>query len=239
MENMKLSKAVQFIVILMAFLVLGISFKVMVLVEGLTEVRPVNAIPVVAGLTCGTIGALACSIGNLLADMVGTFSPYSALGVIANFTAAYLPYRLWYTFSEKKPDLHSGKNLFLYCLTSLLGAMAAAWILSFGMYVFGGGWVKEIYFYVFFNNFAFSIGFGMPILIILTSDGINMECCKPPKRYWIIGKRQTRKAVCLLFLCLMLLLLAAVLIMGTGPDEAGWMLPLSAAALTALLGQLI
>lgn len=236
---MRLSKAAQFIVVLMAFLVLGISFKVMVLVEGLTEVRPVNAIPVAAGLTCGMAGALACGIGNLLADMAGTFSPFSVLGVIANFTAAYLPYRLWYTFSDERPNLHSGRNLLLYGMASLLGAMTAAWILSFGMYVLGGAWVKEIYIYVFFNNFAFSVGLGMPILIILTSEGIDIECCKPPKRYRMIGRRQTRKAACLLYLCFMLLLLAGVLILGAGPAEAGWMLPLSAAALAALTGQMI
>lgn len=59
---MRLSKTARFVIVLAAFLVLGISFKVMVLVEGLTEVRPVNAIPVVAGLTCGMIGALACGM---------------------------------------------------------------------------------------------------------------------------------------------------------------------------------
>lgn len=236
---MRLSKTTRFVIVLAAFLVLGISFKVMVLVEGLTEVRPVNAIPVVAGLTCGMIGALACGIGNLLADMVGTLSSFSPLGVIANFTAAYLPYRLWHTFSDEKPNLHSGKNLLLYCMVSLLGAMTAAWLLSFGMYVFGGGWVKEIYIYIFFNNSAFSVGLGMPILIILTSEGIDIECCRPPERYLLIGKRQARKAACMLYLCFMLLLLAAVLVMELGPAEAEWMLPLSAAALAVLLGQLI
>ena len=42
---MRIGKGKQFLITLAAFLVLGISFKVMVLVEGLTEVRPVNAIP--------------------------------------------------------------------------------------------------------------------------------------------------------------------------------------------------
>ena len=91
---MQLKKGKQFFITLAAFLILGISFKVMVLVEGLTEVRPVNAIPPVAGLLCGPVGAAACGIGNLLADMAGTFSASSLLGVIGNFLAAYMPYRL-------------------------------------------------------------------------------------------------------------------------------------------------
>ncbi len=184
---MRLSKTKQFFLTLAAFLVLGISFKVMVLVEGLTEVRPVNAIPPAAGLLFGPVGALACGIGNLLADMAGTLSAGSVLGVIGNFTAAYLPYRLWYLRSEEKPNLHSGKNIIKYIVISAVSAVTVASILFFGLYVLQGVWMEQIFIIVFFNNLGFSIGLGMPIIIILTSEGINVDCCPPP------GKKMRRK----------------------------------------------
>ena len=95
--------------VLCAMLLLGISFKVMVLVEGLTEIRPVNAIPPVAGLLFGPVGAAACGIGNVLADLAGTFSPYSVLGLVGNFMAAYFPYRLRHLFLKKNQTSIAGK----------------------------------------------------------------------------------------------------------------------------------
>ena len=140
---MKKENIRHFFIVSGAFLVLGISFKVMVLVEGLTEVRPVNAIPPVAGLLCGPAGALACGIGNLIADLAGTFSSGSVLGFIGNFMAAWLPYRLWHLLSGELPNLHSGKNILRYCLICLLGAMTVAWILSFGLYLLQGTWIRH------------------------------------------------------------------------------------------------
>ncbi len=236
---MKLSKTKQFFIVIAAFLILGISFKVMVLVEGLTEVRPVNAIPPVAGLVCGPVGAFACGIGNLLADMAGTFSNTSVLGVIGNFMAAYLPYRLWYLFSDERPNLHSNRNILRYCAISLVAAMTVSWILSFGMYVFWGVWIEEIYTYVFLNNFGFSIGLGLPILIILTSDSVRIECSRPMKQYLLLKSKFLKKSAYTVYLCLMVLLSSAVFFLHLSPDQAGWMLPVSAVALAALLCQLL
>jgi energy-coupling factor transport system substrate-specific component len=89
---MTISRKKQFAITFAAFLVLGASFKVMTLIEGLTEVRPVNAIPPVAGLCFGPVGGLACGLGNLFADFFGEFTWYSFLGMAANFIAAFLPY---------------------------------------------------------------------------------------------------------------------------------------------------
>ena len=55
------------------FIGMAVPFKVMVLIEGLTEVRPVNAVPVVVGLLFGPAGAWGCALGNLVADLFGTF----------------------------------------------------------------------------------------------------------------------------------------------------------------------
>lgn len=241
---MKISKGKQFAITLAAFLVLGISFKVMVLIDGLTEVRPVNAIAPVAGLLCGWVGALACALGNLLADMTGTLSPVSILGVIGNFVAAYLPYRLWYMLSDRKlpgerPNLHSGRNILRYIVISLIAAMTVAWILSFGMYLFWGIWIEKMCVYIFWNNLGFSIGLGMPLLIILTSKGIHVESCAPPRKYLLLRKAAVCRIVCMGYLCLLLLLTASVLFGHLDPAVEFWMKPISALALAGLIGLLV
>ena len=40
----------------LVFIGMAVPFKVMVLIEGFTEVRPVNAVPVVVGLLLGLLG---------------------------------------------------------------------------------------------------------------------------------------------------------------------------------------
>ena len=236
---MQIGKGKQFLITLAAFLILGISFKVMVLVEGLTEVRPVNAIPPVAGLICGPVGAAACGIGNLLADMAGTFSASSAIGVIGNFLAAYLPYRLWYLFSDEEPNLHSGRNIAKYCMISAICAMTVSWILTFGLYILQGVWMEQIYVYVFFNNVGFSVGLGMPLFIILTSDSIRIKCCRFTEKNYILEQPVLRQAVCVGYAGFMLLLFAGVAIWRFSPAEAPWLLSVSAAAAACLIVMLV
>lgn len=231
----KTQKLKHFLVVLIAFLVLGISFKVMVLVEGLTEVRPVNALPPVAGLVCGPVGALACGIGNLLADLVGTFSKASVLGVAANFLAAYLPYRLWYLFSKESPNLHGGKQMLLYTILSLAAALTAAWVLAFGFLWVNGVWMKEIYTYVFYNNFGFSIGLGMPILIILTSPDVRVQCCEPPRSLVPKHLRYLQKTVFGMYLGVLLFLMLEIMVLRVNPSSECWLHWLSLAALAGLL----
>lgn len=232
---MQLKKGKQFLITLAAFLILGISFKVMVLVEGLTEVRPVNAIPPVVGLLWGPIGAAACGIGNLLADMAGTFSASSLLGVAGNFLAAYLPYRFWQLFSDEEPNLHSRKNRILYCLISVVSAMTVAWFLAFGLYVLKGVWMEQIYTYVFFNNLGFSVGLGMPLFIILTSDSVQMKGCRFIGKNRILEQRILRQAVCAGYVCCMLLLFAGVIYWRFSPAKTPWMFSVSVTAAVSLV----
>ena len=240
MQNVTIvSKRKQFIITLCAMLVLGISFKVMVLVEGLTEIRPVNAIPTVAGLICGPVGAAACGVGNLIADLAGTFSIGSLLGLAGNFLAAYVPYRLWHLFRAEPPNVRSGRNIALYCGISCLTSMLVAWFLSFGLYLIRGVWMENIFTYVFWNDLGFSVGLGMPLLILLTSNDIGIVCCPGPHRPAAPARNNARRAICAAFSIVMASITAAVLIGHASPEQHQWMLYLSMAAAILLAGQLL
>lgn len=185
----------QFLLTMIPFVVLAAAFKVMVLVEGFTEVRPANAIPVVSGLAFGAVGALGCAVGNLIADFFGTFGMTSILGVIGNFMAAYLPYRMWHAFSKDRPNVHTWRNMLLYVWISFVSALSCAWILGIGLELFFGIWQETIYKYVLLNNFGFSLCLGLPLLILATSDSIclpmrtagKQECIFRLKRKHIVG----------------------------------------------------
>lgn len=206
---MRLSKGKQFLICTAVFAVLGAAFKVMVLVEGFTEVRPVNAVPMLAGLSFGSIGALGCGIGNLIADVFGTFNLTSVLGFFANFVAAYLPYKLWHLLKKEEPNVHTWKNIGLYVCLSALSALTAACMLGFGLYYFFDSWIETIFTYVLFNNFGFSVALGLPLFIVLTSDSVNLVCteAKESKYHWL---KSMKKPVLIAYTLLMVVIAAGV-----------------------------
>ena len=237
---MVISPKKQFLIVFTVFFVLGSAFKVMVLIEGLTEIRPVNAIPPVAGLAFGPIGAVACGLGNLAADLLGSFDWTSVLGVVGNFVAAYLPYKLWHLFSSETPNLHSKRNILLFGSICLLSAFTVAWFLSFGLYTFFGLWIEQIYTYVFFNNFGFSMLFGMPTLIILTSDSISIVCRKPARNFVLGGERKKLKyLICGTYCLLMIGVFICVYFFHISPENTPGLMALSVLSFAALLCQLI
>jgi len=76
--------------------------------------------------------------------------------------------------------------------------------------------------YVFLNNFGFSLGLGMPILIILTSDSVNVVCCDPPASGRLCKSSAKRNIVCGGYLLLMLLILTGVFL-HCNPADNSWM----------------
>lgn len=164
----------------LVFIGMAVPFKVMVLIEGLTEVRPVNAEPVVTGLLLGPAGAWGCAIGNLVADLFGTFSRASVLGFFGNFIAAWLPYKLWhYTGSGEKPNVKNFKNIVKYLVICAVAALATAILLACGLDVFFDMWIPQIFWIIFFNNLGFSVFLGLPVFIVLTCDDVKIEITMP------------------------------------------------------------
>lgn len=162
------------------FIGMAIPFKVMVLIEGFTEVRPVNAVPVVAGLLFGPAGAWGCAFGNLIADMFGTFSSASILGFFGNFIAAYLPYKLWHFLSRNEtPNVKSFKNVMKYVLISATAAFATAILLACGLDLFLNLWMPQVFWIIALNDLGFPLVLGLPVFIVLTTDESHFKITMP------------------------------------------------------------
>lgn len=205
MKRTEVPKWKQFLVTFIMFAFLGVCFKVMVLVKGFTEVRPANGVPVPAGLCCGWIGGVACAFGNLFSDFFGTLAPSSSVGFIGNFAAAYMPYKLWYVFTDEEPNVHSIKNMLIYLLISFTAALAVAWMIGSGLWLLFGTPVENISLYIFMNDFVFSVVLGLPVFIVLTSDEFKIVCAKKPKDVIKLsaGKRRIMTAVYTLILAIL------------------------------------
>ncbi len=111
------------------FAAILIPFKGIPLIPGLTELRPANVIPVVFGLLFGPAGAWGAALGNLIGDFFGTLGAGSFFGFWGNFLAAYLPYKMW----RNRPLGRIKDHLPRFVLAVLLGAMACALVVGFGL----------------------------------------------------------------------------------------------------------
>ena len=153
------------------FAILSVSINVMQFAGGLSEIRPVNAIPAPVGLVFGPVGALACALGNLLGDMAH-FERYGGtvvLGVVGNFALAFIPYKVWRAMDGDTVCVHSWRQIGLFVWATAIGCMFCALLLGFGLETAFGQYYEELIPVTFSNNLVFSITFGLPALIVLTS----------------------------------------------------------------------
>ena len=164
-----------FVTIVVMFSVLSVSINVMKFAAGYSEARPVNAIPPVAGMLFGPIGAAACAMGNLFGDFPSmNFYGFTwILGLTGNFLAAYIPYKIWYAVTDKEVNMHSWKNILLFLWGAFAGSMVCSCILGYGLDLLYGYWRSELIRISFLNNFGFTVALGLPSLIVLTSDDIR------------------------------------------------------------------
>ena len=177
-----------FFTIVVMFAVLSASINVMKFAAGYSEARPVNALPAVAGMLFGPVGAAACALGNVLGDFpsLSRYGLTLVLGLVGNFLVAYIPYKIWYAVTDKEVNMHSWKNILLFLWAAFTGSMACSCVLGYGLEMLYGEWQNELIRISFLNNFGFTVALGLPSLIVLTSDDVRWGGWK---RRFLDGKK--------------------------------------------------
>jgi len=149
-----------------------IVFKAgIVIVPGITEVRPANVFPPVFGLLFGPAGAWGSAIGNLIGDMFGSSLGIGSLfGFIGNFFLAYIPYKMWgaaFGLVKKDnmaPDMKGWKKILAFEIVTLVASAACAIIISWYLDLAGIVPFAFLSITITVNNFAAAFILG-PILL--------------------------------------------------------------------------
>jgi energy-coupling factor transport system substrate-specific component len=117
-----------------AYVAVMLPFKGLVIIPGLTEVRPGAAIPVVLSFLFGPAAAWGSGFGNIIADALGgMLGPGSIFGFIGNFFYGYLPYALWRSFmAHKSPVLSGPKGWLLFGIILITNCLAIGSIIGWG-----------------------------------------------------------------------------------------------------------
>ena len=171
-NNPLMSFIVSTFVLLMIYLIVSIPFKVMEIIPGFTDIRPVAMLQPVYGIFFGIAGCIACAVGNLITDIVGDSLRWSSIaGFIANFVGPLLFYIYWKKLSHKPFDLKNVKNILTHMIVIVAAAVAEALMITPAVALV----YPDVDYWLFFltvilNTSAFPIFLGIPLIIVLQEE---------------------------------------------------------------------
>lgn len=175
-QNSKLHPVVQNIILtlilLLVFLIVAIPFKVMSVIPGFTDIRPVSLLQPVYGVFFGIPGCIAFAVGNLIGDIVSDSLRWSSIaGFAANFAAPFLFYIFWSKISKEPFSLRTGKNLLKQIAVTAVSAVVQAALITPAVvmiYPDVSGWVFATT--VLLNSSVFPIMLGIPLMILMHEE---------------------------------------------------------------------
>src|SRR5437879_5205156 len=149
-----------------------IPFKVGIpIIPGFVQLRPANAIPVVASLLFGPAAAWGAALGNLIGDLFGALGPGRLFGLPGDFHAGYVPYRLWGRLgplsSGRPPEPRTPRQILEYALIAILASLACAGTIGWGLDVMRLLPFQVLAPAIFINNVLMSSVLGPPLLLFL------------------------------------------------------------------------
>lgn len=160
------------LILLVVFLIVAIPFKVMSVIPGFTDIRPVSLLQPVFGVFFGLPGCMAFAIGNLIGDIVSDSLRWSSIaGFVANFAAPLLFHIYWNRISKTPFSLRTGKNLLIQvALIAVSAILQAALITPAVVLVY-----PEVSGFVFattvlLNGTVFPIMLGIPLMILMQEE---------------------------------------------------------------------
>ena len=145
----------------------------LVLIPGITEVRPANVFPPVFGLLFGPAGAWGAAIGNLIGDIFGgTMGIGSIFGFFGNFLLGFVPYKMWgsvfglVTKDDMSQTTNSLKKLVAFEIVALASSAACAIVIAWYLDLAAIVPYAFLAITITVNNFAAAVVLG-PILLSL------------------------------------------------------------------------
>ncbi|MBN1249708.1 MAG: QueT transporter family protein [Anaerolineae bacterium] len=144
-----------------------------VIVPGITEIRPANVFPPVFGLLFGPAGAWGAAIGNTIGDLFGgTIGPGSIFGFFGNFFLGFIPYKMWGATwglvkkGDMSPNVNNWKKIVAFEIVSFVAAAACAIVIAWYLDLTKIVPFAFLALVITFNNWLASVVVG-PILLAL------------------------------------------------------------------------
>lgn len=144
-----------------------------VLIPGITEVRPANVFPVIFGLLFGPAGAWGAAIGNTIGDMFGgTLGWGSLFGFFGNFYLGFVAYKMWGAIGlvpadDMSQNVDSWRKLAAYVIITIVAAAACGIIIAWYLDLTGIVPFAMLGIMITVNNSVAELILGPPLLLLL------------------------------------------------------------------------
>ena len=171
------------LILLAVFLIVAIPFKVMSVIPGFTDIRPVSLLQPVYGIFFGIPGCLAFAIGNLIGDLVSDSLRWSSIaGFAANFAGPFLFYLFMCRLSKSPFSLRSGKSLLRQSIVTVASAILQAVMITPAVELVYPE-VQSLVFAitVILNGTVFPIMLGIPLMILMQEELGFVPISRPSK----------------------------------------------------------
>ena len=161
-----------FAVLTAVYLVVSIPFKVMEIIPGFTDIRPVSMLMPVYGVFFGIPGCIAYAVGNLITDIVSNSLKWSCIaGFAANFIGPFCFYLFWIRLSKQRFHLREAKDFLKHILLINVAALLIAGIITpFVALSYPEVNATLFFFSVLINSIAFPLLLGIPLIILMQDE---------------------------------------------------------------------
>ena len=155
----------------MVYLIIAIPFKVMSVIPGFTDIRPVMLFKPVFGIFFGIPGCIAFAIGNLIGDLMSDSLRWSSIaGFAANFLGPFLFY-LFRRFSKTPFSLKTVKEILKTIAVIAVSAVAEAIIITPAVtWIYPEVDAVLLFVTVTLNGSAFPLMLGIPLMILMQEE---------------------------------------------------------------------
>ena len=163
---------IRIILLIIVYLLVAVPFKVMVVIPGFADIRPVTALGPIYGLFYGLPGCIVFALLNLVMDIAsGSLQWSSIAGLIANFAGPFLLRLYWTRIPGKVLHLRTPLNVGEYSGTLVLAAVIEAAIITPSV-VAADTSVNALVFAisVILNTALFPIVIGIPVIILIKEE---------------------------------------------------------------------
>lgn len=167
-----LYKPAVFMVLVLVYLIVSVPFKVMEIIPGFTDIRPVSMMMPVYGIFFGLPGCIAYAIGNLITDIISDSLRWSSIaGFAANFIGPFCYYLFWAKMSKQSFDLRHHKSIFKHTLVIAVDALVVAGMITpFVSLSYPEVDAGLFFVMVLINSSAFPLFVGIPLIILLQDE---------------------------------------------------------------------
>ena len=160
------------LILLFIYLIVAVPFKVMEIIPGFTDIRPVIMLEPVYAVFFGIPGCVVMALGNLVMDVISDSLRWSSImGFVANFSGPLLIWAYWHFWSPCSFSLRNVRNIIRHIWIVLLSAiLEMALITPSVALIYPEIDAKLFALSILLNNFLFPVIFGIPLIILLQEE---------------------------------------------------------------------